>query len=123
MIVVRLTGSALGTRTTEASIIFTAASCRQPRIQDLVLDASLQPLNEPIVTRSGGYNGSRWQVAPGASDGGPKDAIGHAKGIYPPHAARLVGQHQFNGSLVLIVARPATATLNTAQNLYRIYRL
>ena len=49
-------------RTTEVSIIITAASCRRPA-HPLVPDTSLPPANEAIRTGGAGTIG-RWQVAP-----------------------------------------------------------
>src|ERR1700738_2057100 len=66
------------------------------RVHDLVPDASLPPPNEAIVT-GGARTIGRWQISPWRTRAqNPKDAIEHATVIYPPNAARLVGQHRLD---------------------------
>ena len=87
------------TRTTDASIICTAGS---QRVHDLVPDASTPPPNEAIVTGGAGTI-DLWQVAPWRTrPKDPKDAVEHATVIYTPNAARLVGQHRFDGGPFII---------------------
>src|SRR5271169_118555 len=67
------------------------------RIHDPVPDASPPPPNEAIVTGGTGTVAFR-EVAPWRTRAqNPKDAIEHATVIYPPNAARPIGQHRFDG--------------------------
>jgi hypothetical protein len=64
-------------------------------IHDLVPDTSLQPPNEAIVTAVRGPSCPEGRAMAHLS-GGPKDAFEHATIIYPPNAARLIGQHRLD---------------------------
>jgi len=69
------------------------------RMRPSVVASSACPMPPKfIVTTGGAGTVAFWQVAPwrtGAQN--PKDAIEDAAVIYPPNAARLVGQHRFDG--------------------------